>query len=53
MDYQDLQLSANDQKKLSELTEEVHKIEYFLESEFSAFAEILDPKPKVTAPDRK
>ena len=53
MDYQDLMLSAKDQKKLDDLTEEVHKIEDFLESEFNAFAEILDSKPKITAPDKK
>ena len=53
MDYQDLLLSAKDQKKLSDLTEEVHKIEDFLENEFNAFAEILDSKPKITAPDKK
>ena len=53
MDYQDLMLSAKDQKKLNDLTEEVHKIEDFLENEFNSFAEILNSKPKITAPDKK
>jgi len=53
MDYQDFRLSAKNQQKLTDLTAEVHKIEDFLENEFNAFAEILDSKPKITAPDKK
>ena len=53
MDYQDNLLATRNRQKLEELTEEVHKIEDFLESEFNSFAAIVNSKPRVTAPDRK
>ena len=53
MDARDDKLSANDLKNLQDLTDEIHKIEDFLKYEFTGFEDILDSKPKITAPDKK